>query len=63
MLLPQSKTTGNKPATSGLWAITPPAYTYILQLHTKQNKSSPKSFGKSTLLRLIADNALVRCMC
>jgi len=27
------------------------------------NKSSPKSFGKSKSLRLIADNVLVRCTC
>jgi len=27
------------------------------------NKSSPKSFGKSALLSLIAENALVHCMC
>jgi len=27
------------------------------------NKSSPSSFGKSASLRLIAENALVRCMC
>ena len=30
---------------------------------TNNNKSSPKSFGKSVSLHLIADNALVHCMC